>query len=75
MSEFWCGLLFFGVIVCLFYMFSNDTISVNKSVEGFFGGYYYPYDYPFYWPYFYSGCNETMFGDIKCLPFYANPFW
>lgn len=57
---------------------SESTTSVQESkdsVEGFFGGYYYPYDYPYYWPYFYSGCNETIFGDIKCLPFYANPFW
>jgi hypothetical protein len=44
-------------------------------VEKFFGGYRYPYDYPYYWPYFYSGCNETMFGDVKCLPMYMNPFW
>lgn len=47
----------------------------SESKEGFFGGYYYPYDYPYYWPYFYSGCNENVFGDVKCLPFYAHPFW
>lgn len=47
----------------------------GSEIENFFGGYYYPYDYPYYWPYFYSGCNETMFGDVKCLPMYMNPFW
>lgn len=47
----------------------------DEKKEHFFGGYYYPYDYPYYWPYFYSGCNENVFGDIKCLPFYYHPFW
>ena len=47
----------------------------NEKYEGFVGGYYYPYDYPYYWPYFYSGCNQTMFGDIKYLPLSYNPFW
>ena len=56
---------------------SNDDVEkdVEKDVENFMGGYYYPYDYPYYWPYFYSGCNENVFGDVKCLPFYAHPFW
>jgi hypothetical protein len=56
---------------------ANDTNNNNKNkkVENFMGGYYYPYDYPYYWPYFYSGCNENVFGDVKCLPFYAHPFW
>lgn len=57
----------------------NKTSTTKQEsetiVEKFFGGYRYPYDYPYYWPYFYSGCNETMFGDVKCLPFNANPFW
>jgi hypothetical protein len=60
--------------------------SVGKSckcgcnmIEGFQGSYLYPYDYSsiYYWPagYWYTGCNETMFGDVKCLPHTSNPYW
>lgn len=60
-------------------LFVYDALTVDpaskENGEHFFGGYYYPYDYPYYWPYFYTGCNEDMFGNIKCLPFSAFPFW
>lgn len=66
-------------LIALLVIFSLIYITYDyyypKKEEGFFGGYYYPYDYPYYWPYFYSGCNENVFGDVKCLPFYAHPFW
>jgi hypothetical protein len=55
----------------------NDNVN-----EGFYGSYRNPYYQPYYyWPYnywlynYYSGCNEDVFGNIKCLPFAANPFW
>lgn len=51
----------------------NDSTTDIK--EGFFGGYVYPMDYYYYWPFFYSGCNEDVFGNIKCLPQSAHPFW
>lgn len=74
-----------AIIVILFIVCHVDWCNTNdtdddkkgnkKTAENFMGGYYYPYDYPYYWPYFYSGCNENVFGDVKCLPFYAHPFW
>lgn len=64
------------IILCLFViiklMNKNDA---NDKSEHFYGGYYYPYDHPFYHPYFYTGCNENVFGDLKCLPIDYNPFW
>lgn len=66
-------LLIVGLIGLVIYVYTIGPY--QGSMEDFFGGYYYPYDYPYYWPYFYSGCNENVFGDIKCLPFYAHPFW
>lgn len=73
-------LVFFAIVFLLVFpdiqyciCSSFDHVSNNK--EGFFGGYYYPYDYPYYWPYFYTGCNEDVFGNIKCLPMYMHPFW
>lgn len=51
----------------------------KDNIEGFQGSYHIPYDYSgiYYWPagYWYTGCNETMFGDVKCLPRTANPYW
>ena len=66
--------IFLAIVVYLVCFLQPHIIETN-DLEGFFGGYYYPYDYPYYWPYFYSGCNQTMFGDIKCLPLTYNPFW
>lgn len=53
----------------------SETSTGGEIKEGFFGSYYYPYNSTYYWPYFYTGCNENVFGDIKCLPMYINPFW
>ena len=52
----------------------EDIISNTEENENFFGGFYYPYDYPYYYPYFYSGCNENVFGKIKCISPYRG-YW
>ena len=63
----------FVIGVCLYV--ASDHMKPDTSKEGFLDSYVYPYDYPFIYPgYFYSGCNETIFGDIKCLPKEAYPF-
>lgn len=67
------------ILVLMFLVISVYLICFTQPyqtrTEGFFGGYHYPYDYPYYWPYFYSGCNQTMFGDVKCHPLSNHPFW
>ena len=63
-----CALILFFILYPVF-----NSYGVKR--EPFFGGYYYPYDYPYYWPFFYTGCNEDVFGNIKCLPMYMHPFW
>ena len=77
-------IIFFFIVVILWLVYPDVQFFMSKNMssnhdddkaEGFFGGYYYPYDYPYYWPYFYTGCNENVFGDIKCLPMYMHPFW
>jgi hypothetical protein len=62
----------FVIGICLY--IASDYANIEKK-EGFLDSFVYPYDYPFIYPgYFYSGCNETVFGDIKCLPKSAYPF-
>jgi hypothetical protein len=68
------------IVVCLwtydYVMYPEEPVIEEEcNKEDFFGGYYYPYDYPYYWPWFYSGCNEDVFGNIRCLPVNAHPFW
>jgi hypothetical protein len=57
----------------------GKSCECERNIEGFQGSYLFPYDYTgiYYWPagYWYTGCNETMFGDVKCLPLNANPYW
>jgi hypothetical protein len=52
----------------------SERQSKSDEQENFYGGFYYPYDYPYYYPYFYSGCNENVFGKIKCVPPYMG-YW
>jgi hypothetical protein len=64
----------FVIGICLS-IASNYINTIIETKENFLDSFVYPYDYPYIYPgYFYSGCNETVFGDIKCLPKSAYPF-
>jgi hypothetical protein len=66
------------LIVCLCvydHCAHDEAITYEEEAENFFGGYSYPYDYPYYWPWFYTGCNEDVFGRIRCLPTSSHPYW